>query len=158
MYNKVILVGRLTRDVELRYLPSGSAVAQFSLATSRNWTDKNSGEKKEETMFIDIKTFGRSAEIANQYLKKGNRVLVEGRLVLERWTDQNGQNRSKHVIQADSVNFMETRSESQNSASYDNNDQVGYTPSPEPYRPQQQAAQKPPQIPEIDIDDDEIPF
>jgi single-strand DNA-binding protein len=163
MYNKVILVGRLTRDIELRYLPSGSAVATFSLATSRSWKDKNSGETKEETMFIDIKTFGRSAEIANQYLKKGNRVLVEGRLVLERWTDQNGGNRSKHVIQADSVNFMETRAEANNSANYSSNDDdesYGYQPEPkvEPYKPSASTQPKPAQIPEIDIDDDEIPF
>ena len=159
MYNKVILVGRLTRDVELRYLPSGSAVANFGIATSRTWKDKNSGENKEETMFIDIKTFGRSAEIANQYLKKGNRVLVEGRLVLERWTDGSGQNRSKHVVQADSVNFMETRSEAQNSAS-NSQPHESYTPSQpqaEPYRPSKEQ-NSPPAIPEIDINDDEIPF
>lgn len=113
MYNKVILVGRLTRDVEIRYLPSGQALAVLGLATSRTWKDKNSGENKEETMFIDIKTFGRSAEIANQYLRKGNRVLVDGRLVLEQWTDQNGQKRSKHIIQAENINFMETKKESE---------------------------------------------
>ena len=155
MYNKVILVGRLTKNVELRYLPSGSAIATFSLATSRSWKDKNSGETKEETMFIDIKTFGRSAEIANQYLKKGNRVLVEGRLVLERWTDQNGQNRSKHVVQADNINFMETRAEANNSATgQETNEQEM---APEPYRPTSTPS-KPQQIPEIDINDDEIPF
>ena len=160
MYNKVILVGRLTRDVELRYLPSGSSVAGFALATSRSWRDKNSGEQKEETMFIDISVFGRSAEIANQYLRKGNRVLVEGRLVLEQWQDQNGQNRSKHKIVADSVNFMETKAEAQSSG-------VGGNTNPNPAaenrsNPSSTPSNTPPvkeeKIPEIDVDDDDIPF
>jgi single-strand DNA-binding protein len=114
MYNKVILVGNLTKNVELKYLPSGSSVAKFGLATNRKWKDKNSGDNRQEVMFIDITTFGRSAEIANQYLKKGSKVLIEGRLVLNQWTDQNGQNRSKHEIQADNVQFMDTKAEIQN--------------------------------------------
>ncbi len=161
MYNRVILVGRLTRDPELRYTPNGTAVATFGIATSRTWTDRNTNEKKEEVMFIDITTFARSAEIVNQYLKKGNKVLVEGRLVLDRWTDQNGQNRSKHTVRADSVQFMETRAEAQNSKNSYN------TPSQGSYNPQDQyAGQNKPvsspsvsnNIPEIDIDDEEIPF
>lgn len=90
MFNKVVLIGRLTRDPELRYLPSGTALCTFGIATNRSWTDKNTNDKKEEVMFIDITTFARSAEIANQYLKKGNKVLVEGRLALEQWNDQYG--------------------------------------------------------------------
>ncbi len=160
MYNRVILVGRLTRDPELRYLPSGTAVATFGIATSRSWTDKNSNEKKEEVMFIDVTSFARSAEIVNQYLKKGNKVLVEGRLVLDRWTDQNGQNRSKHTVRADTVQFMESRAEAQNSAnSYGNTQQSGYSQQNNQYQ-QQNNSSKPQEtkIPEIDIDDEEIPF
>jgi len=70
MFNKVILVGNLTRDPEIRYLPSGLAIANTDIATNRSWTDKNTNEKKEEVMFIDIVFFGRTAEIANQYLQK----------------------------------------------------------------------------------------
>jgi len=161
MYNRVILVGRLTRDPELRYLPSGTAVTTFGLATSRTWTDKNTNEKKEEVMFIDITTFSRSAEIVNQYLKKGNKVLVEGRLVLERWTDQNGQNRSKHTVRADTVQFMESRAEAQNSAnSYGNTQQNSYSQPNTQYQQQNHTPSKPAEekIPEIDIDDEEIPF
>ncbi len=161
MYNRVILVGRLTRDPELRYLPSGTAVATFGIATSRSWTDKNTNEKKEEVMFIDVTSFARSAEIVNQYLKKGNKVLVEGRLVLEKWTDQNGQNRSKHTVRADTVQFMESKAEAQNSAnSYGNNKPNNYSNKNTQYQQNDNYSSKPQEekIPEIDIDDEEIPF
>lgn len=157
MYNRVILVGRLTRDPELRYLQNGTALATFGIATNRTWTDRNSNEKKEEVMFIDITTFARSAEIANQYLNKGSKVLVEGRLVLDRWTDQNGQNRSKHVVRAEAIHFMDTKDERQNS-------QNSYSvPTQGGYAPQNKTAQQPSSTPstdvsEVDIDDDEIPF
>ncbi len=162
MYNRVILVGRLTRDPELRYLPSGTAVATFGIATSRSWTDKNTNEKKEEVMFIDVTSFARSAEIVNQYLKKGNKVLVEGRLVLDRWTDQNGQNRSKHTVRADTVQFMESKAEAQNSASsYGKSQQSNYSNTNQYQQNQNYSSPKPQaeeKIPEIDIDEEEIPF
>ncbi|MDR0746755.1 MAG: single-stranded DNA-binding protein [Helicobacteraceae bacterium] len=109
MLNKVILIGNLTRDVELRYTQSGTAIAKFGLAVSRRWKDKNSSEDREEVMFIDINVFGRSAEIANQYLNKGRRVLIEGRLVLDQWTDQNGQRHSRHNISAENVQFLDSK-------------------------------------------------
>ena len=137
MFNKAILVGRLTRDIELKYLPNETALASFALATSRIWKDKGTGEKKEETMFIDVDTFGRSAEVANQYLKKGSRVLVEGRLVQDRWKDQQGANRSKHKIVAENIKFMETKAEAQSSQS-DGSGEANGT--------------------EIDINDEDIPF
>lgn len=184
MYNKVILVGNLTRDVELRYAPSGSAIAKFGLATNRRWKDRNSGEDREEVMFVDINVFGRSAEIANQYLRKGSKVLVEGRLVLERWVDQNGQNRSKHSISADTVQFMETRAESQTNQGggyggpqgYDDGgydapparNQGGYDSRPSGGQGGGFSGQMPQQPssgnqgggsgPSISIEDDEIPF
>ena len=156
MYNRVILVGRLTRDPELRYLQNGTALATFGIATNRTWMDRNTNEKKEEVMFIDITTFARSAEIANQYLKKGSKVLVEGRLAQERWTDQNGQNRSKHIVRAEAIQFMDTKDERQGSQnSYSTHAQGGYAP-------QNQTVQQPSMpstnVPEVDIDDDEIPF
>ncbi len=164
MYNRVILVGRLTRDPELRYLPSGTAVATFGIATSRSWTDKNTNEKKEEVMFIDVTSFARSAEIVNQYLKKGNKVLVEGKLILDRWTDQNGQNRSKHSVRADTVQFMESKAQAQESASsysggqkneYSNN-QSRQTNNKQYSNSSSKSQEE--KIPEIDIDDEEIPF
>lgn len=203
MFNKVILVGNLTRDVELRYLPNGSSIGKFGIATNRKWKDQQNGELRQEVMFIDVSVFGRSAEIANQYLKKGSKVLVEGRLALNQWTDQTGQKRSKHEIVADSVQFMDMKSEGgmpsggseygypqtpqqggyapQQQNSYNqgyNGDYVDYGSSyqaqqvqpqqPSAYQQKQPVAKAPsyqqqPQqpkqaIPEIDIDDEDIPF
>ena len=107
MYNKVILVGNLTRDVELKYLPSGTAIAQFGVATNRTYKDASTGETKQEVMFIDVKVFRKSAEVAKQYLAKGRRVLVEGRLVFEQWVDSTGQKRSKHLIVAETKRLVE---------------------------------------------------
>jgi len=95
MFNKTILVGNLTRDIELRYSQGGQAIANTGIATSRKYKAQN-GEQKEEVMFIDLTFFGRTGEVANQYLRKGSKVLVEGRLILGQWTDQNGNKRSKH--------------------------------------------------------------
>ena len=147
MYNKVILVGNLTRDVELKYTPSGTAIAKFGLATNRTYKDPQTGENKQETMFIDITVFGRSAEIVNQYLSKGRRVLVEGRLVLDQWVDSTGQKRSKHSIVAEKVQFMDTKNSNDNSGfnNYENMTQS--------QKPQTQN-----NIPSIDLDEDEIPF
>ena len=144
MYNKVILVGNLSRDVELKYLPSGTAVAQFGLATNRTYKDTNTGENKQEVMFIDVKVFGRSAEVANQYLHKGSKALIEGRLVLEQWVDKNGYKRSKHTIIAEKVQFMDSK-----------NQNGGYEAQSAP-KPQMQQTQQ--NIPSIDIDESEIPF
>lgn len=83
------MMGNLTRDVELRYLPSGSALATIGLASNRRFK-KQDGSQGEEVCFVDVKLFGRTAEIANQYLRKGSRILIEGRLTLETWNDQSG--------------------------------------------------------------------
>jgi single-strand DNA-binding protein len=154
MYNKVILVGNLTRDVELRYTPNGTAIAKFGLATNRTYKDTVTGENKQEVMFIDITVFGRSAEIANQYLGKGRRVLVEGRLVLDQWVDSSGQKRSKHSIVAEKLQFMDSKADSQNSE-YTSG---GYNSAPKAQPQPQQPQQKKEELPSIDIDEDEIPF
>jgi len=146
MFNKVILIGNLTRDVELRYTPNGTAIAKFGLATNRTFKDNVTGENKQEVMFIDITVFGRSAEVANQYLAKGRRVLVEGRLVYDQWVDSSGQKRSKHSIVAERLQFMDSK------ASVDEGMSANYT------APNQEMPQKNQDIPSIDIDDDELPF
>ncbi len=151
MYNKVILLGNLTRDIELKYTNSGMAIAKTAIATNRRFKTQ-SGEQKEEVCFIDITLFGRAAEIANQYLNKGSRVLVEGRLVYEQWVDASGNKRSKHSVAVDNLQML-GRSESQSQP------QPLYTPPSSPTQPSQQPQQpKVPEIPEIDINDDEIPF
>lgn len=105
-FNKVILVGNLTRDPELRYTPKGTAVAKIGLAVNRVWTSE-SGEKKEEVTFVDVDVFGRTAENVGQYMRKGRPILVEGRLKLDQWDDkQTGQKRSRLGVIADTVQFL----------------------------------------------------
>lgn len=114
--NKVFLIGRLTRDPEYKeFEGSGTKVCDLGLATSRNWRDKQSGEKKEETTFVDIKVWGRQAEIANQYLNKGREVMIEGRLEWYQWDDKNtGAKRSKLRVVADRIQFLGGRGEGDN--------------------------------------------
>ena len=101
--NKVILVGRLTRDPELRSTPSGVQVCSFGLATNRTWTDRGSNEKKSETEFHNIVLWRRLAEIASQYLRKGSLVLIEGRLQTRSWDDQSGNKKQRTEIIAESM-------------------------------------------------------
>jgi len=112
MFNKTILVGNLTRDIELRYTQGGMGIAKTAIATSRKFT--SNGEKKEEVCFVDITFFARSAEVANQYLRKGSKILVEGRLNFEQWQDQNGQKRSKHSVVVETMQMLDSKSDSQN--------------------------------------------
>lgn len=105
-FNKVILVGNLTRDPELRYTPKGTAIAKIGLAVNRVWTNE-AGEKKEEVTFIDIDIFGRTAENVGQYMRKGRPILIEGRLKLDQWDDkQSGQKRQKLGVVAETVQFL----------------------------------------------------
>ena len=103
MFSKVILIGRLTKDPELRYTPKGTPVASFSLAI--NYRYKQNDERKDETTFIDIVVFGKPAEFCGQYLNKGSAVIVDGRLQQRRW-ESDGQQRSKIEVVAQSVNFL----------------------------------------------------
>ncbi|BAT72451.1 single-strand DNA-binding protein [Thermosulfidibacter takaii ABI70S6] len=107
--NKVFLAGNLTKDPEMRYMPSGSPVTNFRLAVNRRFRNRN-GEEVEEVCFIDVVVYGRMAEICNEYLSKGRNVLVEGRLRYETWETDVGR-RSKHVVVADSVKFLGGREE-----------------------------------------------
>ena len=108
-FNRVVMMGRLTRDPKVRELPSGTSVADLSLATSENYKKKN-GEQAERVCFVDIVVWGRQAETCGEYLKKGSQVLIEGSLQLDRWEGANGEKRSKHRIRASRVQFLNSRS------------------------------------------------
>jgi single-strand DNA-binding protein len=108
--NKVIIVGNLGRDPEVRYMPDGAALANASVATTFRWKDKQSGEQKEETEWHRVTFRGRLAEIAGEYLKKGSPVYVEGRLRTRKWQDQSGQDRYTTEIVADQMQLLGSRS------------------------------------------------
>lgn len=104
-YNRVILMGNLTRDPELSYTPSSTPICKFGLATNRKWRDPN-GEQREEVCFVDCTAFGKQAETFNQYMGKGRSVLVEGRLHYNQWTGQDGQKRSKLEVVVERFQFV----------------------------------------------------
>jgi len=105
-YNKVIMIGNLTRDPEYKTLSSGQGVCKLGLASNRQFRNRQTGAMIQEVCFVDIDVWGAQAESCRQYLQKGRPVLVEGRLKLDTWQDQNGNNRSKHTIVADRVVFL----------------------------------------------------
>ena len=104
-YNKVILVGNLTRDPQLSYLPSQTPVVEMGLAMNRRWRGQN-GEQREDTCFIDCRAYGKQAETINQYMRKGNPILVEGRLQFDMWEGKDGQKRSKHRVVVENFQFL----------------------------------------------------
>jgi len=190
MYNKITLVGNLTRDIELRYTQGGSAIGSTGIATNRKWKSQT-GEQKEEVMFVDITFFGRSAEIANQYLRKGSKILVDGRLKLEQWNAQDGSKRSKHSVTVETMKMLDGNPNNQgggNQGGYQNNNNQaggqngGYQNNGHQNNGNQnngnqnnghqnngnqnnrnqnnggQGNGQPDGIPEIDINEDEIPF
>ncbi|HEV3028943.1 MAG TPA: single-stranded DNA-binding protein, partial [Planctomycetota bacterium] len=108
-FNKVILLGNLTRDPELRYTPQGSAVCEFALALNYVYTNKQTGQKVEEVSFIDIVAWGKTGEICAEYLKKGRQVMIEGRLKQDRWEAQDGKKMSKVRVTAENVQFVGSR-------------------------------------------------
>lgn len=159
MYNKVIIIGNLTRDVELRYLPSGSALATIGLASNRRFK-KQDGSPGEEVCFVDVKLFGRSAEVANQYLRKGSKILIEGRLTFETWNDQSGAKRSKHTITAESMQMLDSKP-----AQGDDGYNASYAAQPsysQPHNAHNNSAERAggysQNIPEIDVNNEDIPF
>jgi single-strand DNA-binding protein len=179
MYNKVMMIGNLTRDIELKYIPSGAAIAKGAIATSHSFKTQT-GEKKEEVCFLDFSVFGKSAEILNQYVRKGSKVMLEGRLIFEQWTAQDGTNRNRHTLRVETFKFLDSKADAasnngggynsyenqtpapQNSynnqqASYNNNQQQSYN-APSGQTQGGMSAPAPQNIPEINIDEDEIPF
>ena len=159
MFNKVILVGSLTRDCEMRYSQSGTGIANTAIATNRKFT--KDGQRQEEVCFVDITFFGKSAEIANQYLRKGSKVLIEGRLNFDQWTTQDGSKRSKHSIIVESMQMLDSKNDAQdnaqNAGQYQHPPQQDYnTPRHTDYQPQQQ--QMPQGQGNIPIEQENIPF
>jgi single-strand DNA-binding protein len=117
--NKVILIGNLGRDPEVKYLPSGSAVCNITIATSEQWKDKESGEKKDRTEWHNVVFFGRLAEIAGEYLKKGSQVYVEGSLRTRKWQDKEGRDRYTTEIVVNDMQMLGGRGGGATTASYD---------------------------------------
>jgi len=111
-FNRVILMGNLTRDPQVRYTPGGTAVTDLGLAVNRTWFDKQTNSKKEETTFVDVTLWGRQAEVAGEYLATGRSVLIEGRLQLDQWDDrESGQKRSKLKVVCENMQMVGGRSD-----------------------------------------------
>src|SRR4051795_6813166 len=148
-FNKVILLGNLTRDPEVRYTPKGTAVTELGMAVNRVYTAEN-GEKREDTTFVDVTLWGRTAEIAGEYLKKGRPVFIEGRLQLDTWDDkQSGQKRSKLKVVGEGLQLLGGRPGG-GAGGGGGDEEGGSRPSSRPAPPPKAAASEP--------DDDEIPF
>lgn len=130
--NKAILVGVLGRDPETKTFPNGGSLTQFSIATTEKWKDKNSGEQKEHTEWHRITASNRLGEIAQQYLKKGSKVYIEGKLKTRQWTDQNGQERYTTEISASELQMLDSKGDSNYQQNQSQNTQQGYAqPKPQ---------------------------
>ena len=111
-FNRVILLGNLTRDPQVRYTPGGTAVAELGLAINRTWFDQKTNSRRDETTFVDVTLWGRQAEVAGEYLAKGRQVLIEGRLHLDSWEDkESGQKRSKLKVVCENMRMVGGRGE-----------------------------------------------
>jgi single-strand DNA-binding protein len=168
--NKVIIVGNLGRDPEVRFMPSGDAVATLAVATTDSWTDRNTGQRQESTEWHRVVFFGKTAEVCQQYLKKGSAVYVEGSLRTRKWTDQSGQEKYSTEIRGDRMQMLGGRN-SNTGGGYEGGDDDGYnqTSAPAPQRSREPAAapsappaaprrQEPKPAAKFDDMDDDIPF
>ncbi|MGV6984666.1 single-stranded DNA-binding protein [Providencia hangzhouensis] len=147
---KVILIGHLGQDPEIRYMPAGGAVANLTLATSESWRDKQSGEMREKTEWHRVVIFGKLAEVAGEYLKKGSQVYIEGSLQTRKWTDQSGQDRYTTEVVVNVGGSMQMLGGNGNS------NQAGSQQSAR--QPQHQQQQAPQNESPMDFDDSDIPF
>jgi single-strand DNA-binding protein len=158
-FNKVILIGNLTRDPELRVTPSGTSICRFGLAVNRTYTTQD-GERREETTFVDIDSFGKPAEIISKYMAKGRPILVEGRLRLDQWEDKStGEKRSRLGVVCENFQFLGGRSDSEGSGHEGGSSRASYEDTSPPARgntakkPADSGAQK-----AGDIEEDDVPF
>jgi single-strand DNA-binding protein len=151
--NKVMIMGNLTRDPEIKYTPKGLAIAVFGVAVNRVWSNE-SGEKQEETTFIDIEMFGRKAEVVGEYFKKGKPIYIEGRLKLDQWDDKTtGKKMSKLRVVGETFEFLGGREGGGGGGEHGE----GRLQSRPPGRPAQ-PPQRPPADPDLDAPEDDIPF
>lgn len=149
--NKVIILGRLGNDPEMRTMPNGDSVSKISVATSEEWTDKQTGEKKQNTEWHNIIAFRKLAEIIGQYLKKGSQVYVEGKLKTRKWQDQHGQDRWTTEIVADTLQMLDSKQQGET------NSQQPQSSKPNAYAQAKEGRYNPsPQA--TDSFDDDIPF
>ena len=166
--NKVIIIGNLGKDPEVRYMPSGSAICNVTVATSRQWKNKESGEKMEETEWHRVSLFDRQAEIAGEYLKKGSSVYFEGRLKTRKWTDKEGVERYTTEIISDVMQLLGSR-QGAGGGGGDDEGGGGYSERAAPQRSAAASASRPQQAPApriapkaastgFDNMDDDIPF
>ena len=146
-FNKVLLMGNLTRDVELKFTPSNQAVAQIGIAVNRRYRTKE-GEDREETTFVDCEAWGRTAEVMNQYLAKGRPVFIEGRLKLDQWEDKDGQKRSKMKVVVENFQFIGGRPEGQGGPPQQRRESA----------PARRGGSAPASEPHEVIDEEDIPF
>ena len=154
--NKVMLMGNLTRDPEIKYTPKGTAIANFGIAVNRTYTPEG-GEKREEVTFIDLEAFGRTAEIIGEYFKKGKPIFIDGRLKLDQWDDKTtGKKMSKLRVVVDSFEFLGSR-EGGGAASGTTAEYADAQAAP-PARRAPSQAPRPPADPDLDAQPDDIPF
>jgi single-strand DNA-binding protein len=161
-FNKVILAGNLTRDPELRYTPSGTAIAKFGLALNRKWKDSQSGEMREEVTFVDVDAFGKQAELIGQYMKKGQPILVEGRLKMDSWEDkQTQQKKSRLGVVMEGMTFLGSGNRGEGGdfggGGGGGSQYGGGAPSARP-RPQQSAPPPPSNAGDMPPEEDDVPF
>lgn len=163
-FNKILLMGNLTRDPALTYLPSNTPVVEFGLATNRRYK-RQDGQQAEEVMFIDCRAYARTAELINQYFQKGRPIFIEGRLDLDQWTDKDGNKRSKHRVFIENFQFVESRAGGPGGAPGSEGgggeQEGGYSRGPRQAPPPQRAASSsPPPAPEPapEMAEDDIPF
>ena len=152
--NKVILVGRLGRDPETRYMPNGDAITNFSIATDEQWRDRN-GERQTRTEWHNVSLYGKLGEIANQYLRKGSQVFIEGKIQSRKYTDKDGIERIAYNIIGNEMKMLGNRNDGFDSG---NNNAAPPTSNPPPAAPRRQPHQQTPTTPPIDDIDDDIPF
>ncbi len=153
--NKVILIGNLGNDPEVKYMPNGNAVANISVATAESWKDKSTGERVEKTEWHRVVLFGRLGEIAGEYLKKGSKVYIEGRLQTRKWQGQDGQDRYTTEIVANDMQMMDSKGGDMQGGSSGYNQQSSQPQSQAPSSQQQPQSQAPALSNEFD---DDIPF
>lgn len=155
--NKVMLMGNLTRDPEIKYTPKGMAIAHFGIAVNRVWSNE-AGEKQEEVTFIDIEMFGRKAEVVGEYFKKGKPIYVEGRLKLDSWDDKtSGQKKSKLKVVGETFEFLGSR-EGGGSGGESSEGGRPEARSSSSFRKPASPPPKPPADPDLDSEGDDIPF